>query len=278
MAAVDPLPSGVLRRICAVLGDTVDGLKGKDIAALLREARIDDPGEMTKKDRLFEALSARQTKDGASNAVLACLKLALSPSRFLDAPEAFDSWRQPINEALAFVGLTVTEDGTIKRLAKAASTLSEARARANRFRESLRDRNVHHLVISGCASEIEDENYFHAVFETTKSLADRVRGLTGLTEDGAALVDRALGRSSGALPMLALNRLETRTDQSEHDGYANILRGLFGAFRNTTAHRPKVSWPISEQDALDMMTTASLLHRRLDVAVLVPVHLQAPAA
>lgn len=109
-------------------------------------------------------------------------------------------------------------------------------------------------------------------------LADRVRGLTGLTEDGAALVDRALGRSSRALPMLALNRLETRTDQSEHDGYANILRGLFGAFRNTTAHRPKVSWPISEQDALDMMTTASLLHRRLDVAVLVPVHLQAPAA
>jgi uncharacterized protein (TIGR02391 family) len=278
MAAIDPLPSGVLRRICAVLGDTGEGLTGREIAALLREARIDDPGEMTKKDRLFEALNARQAKDGASNAVLACLKIALSPARFLDAPESFESWRQPINEALAFVGLVVTEDGTIKRLARAASTLSEARARANRFREALRDRNVHHLVVSGCASEIEDENYFHAVFETTKSLADRIRDLTGLTHDGAALVERALGRSSESLPMLALNRLETRTDQSEHDGYANILRGLFGAFRNTTAHRPKVSWPISEQDALDMMTTASLLHRRLDEAVLVPVHLRASAA
>jgi uncharacterized protein (TIGR02391 family) len=278
MAAIDPLPSGVLRRICAVLGDTAEGLTGREIAALLQEARIDDPGEMTKKDRLFEALSVRQAKDGASNAVLACLKIALSPARFLDAPEAFDLWRDPINEALAFVGLVVTEDGTIKHLARAASTLSEARTRANRFREALRTRGVHHLVLSGCASEIEDENYFHAVFETTKSLADRIRCLTGLTEDGTTLVDRALGRSLGRLPMLALNRLETRTDQSEHDGYANMLRGLFGAFRNTTAHRPKVSWPISEQDALDMMTTASLLHRRLDDAVQVPAHLRAEAA
>jgi uncharacterized protein (TIGR02391 family) len=278
MAAIDPLPSGVLRRICAVLGDTGEGLTGREIAALLREARIDDPGEMTKKDRLFEALNARQTKDGASNAVLACLKIALSPARFLDAPDAFDSWRQAINEALAFVGLVVTEDGTIKHLARAASTLSEARARANRFREALRDRNVHHLVIPGCASEIDSENYFHAVFETTKSLADRIRDLTGLSDDGATLVNRALVRPTDRLPMLALNRLETRTDQSEHDGYANVLRGLFGAFRNTTAHRPKVSWPISERDALDMMTTASLLHRRLDEAVVVPVHLQAPAA
>lgn len=277
MASVDPLPTGVLRRICDVLGDTADGLTGRQIAALLAEARIDDPGEMTKRDRLFEALRARQARDGAANAVLGCVKLALSPDRFLDRPDAFDSWRGQINEALAFVGLSVSEQGTIERLARAAATLSEARARANRFREALRERNVHHLVISGCATEIEDENYFHAVFETTKSLADRIRTLAGLTEDGTTLVDRAFGRSGG-LPVLALNKLESRTDQSEHDGYANMLRGLFGAFRNTTAHRPKVTWPISEQDALDMMTTASLLHRRLDSAVLVPSYLRAAAA
>lgn len=278
MAAIDPLPSGVLRRICAVLGDTAEGLTGREIAALLQEARIDDPGEMTKKDRLFEALSARQARDGASNAVLACLKIALSPARFLEVPEAFNLWRDPINEALAFVGLVLNENGTIKHLATAASTLSEAQARANQFRGALRTRDVHHLVLLGCASEIEDENYFHAVFETTKSLADRIRRVTGLTEDGTTLVDHALGRSRGRLPMLALNRLETRTDQSEHDGYANMLRGLFGAFRNTTAHRPKTSWPISEQDALDMMTTASMLHRRLDNAVQVSAYLREQTA
>jgi uncharacterized protein (TIGR02391 family) len=276
VAAIDPLPSGVLQRICAVLGDTDAGLSGREIAQLLTEAHIEDPGEITKRRRLFEAFQARQARDGAANAVLACLKLALSPDRFLDAPEAYDLWRSQINEALAFVGLVVTEQGRIQRLDRAAATLSEARARANRFREALRERNVHNLVLSGCAAEIEDENYFHAVFETAKSLADRIRSLTGLSDDGVGLVDRALGRAGG-LPMLALNKLESRTDQSEHDGYANMLRGLFGAFRNTTAHRPKISWPISEQDALDMMTTASLLHRRLDQAVLVPQHLRAAA-
>lgn len=275
--AIEPLPSGVLRRICAVLADTGSGLTGREIAALLREAGITDPGEMTKRDRLFEALEARQARDGVSNAVLACLKIALSPARFLDAPDTFETWRDQVNEALAFVGLTVAEDGTIKYLAKAASTLSEARARANRFRDALKARNVHHLVISACAPEIDDENYFHAVFETTKSLADRIRSCTGLTEDGVLLINRALGRPDGKLPMLALNKLESQTDRSEHDGYTNMLRGLFGAFRNTTAHRPKASWPITEQDALDMMTAASLLHRRLDHAVVVPVHLTAAA-
>jgi uncharacterized protein (TIGR02391 family) len=103
------------------------------------------------------------------------------------------------------------------------------------------------------------------------------RSLSALAEDGVPLVDRAFGRGSG-LPILAFNKLESRTDQSEHDGYANMLRGLFGAFRNATAHRPKVVWPIAEQDALDMMSTASLLHRQLDSAVVVPAHLRAAAA
>ena len=44
----------------------------------------------------------------------------------------------------------------------------------------------------------------------------------------------------------------------------NLIKGLFGAFRNTTAHSPKIHWNITEQDALDILTTISLVHRRLD--------------
>jgi uncharacterized protein (TIGR02391 family) len=277
MATIPPLPTGVLRRVCAVLGDTDTGLTGREIAALLTEAGIDDPGEMTKRDRLFEALRARQERDRVANAVLGCIELALSPDRFLQQPDAFDSWREQVNEALAFSGLEISEAGRLMRLAKAASTLSEARVRANRFRDALQARDVHGQVLAGCASEIEDENYFHAVFETTKGLADRLRSISGLNEDGTRLVDKALGRGGG-LPIVALNRLEDRTDQSEHDGYANMLRGLFGAFRNTTAHRPKVVWSISEADALDMMSTASLLHRRLDRAAVIPASVRVLAA
>jgi hypothetical protein len=42
---------------------------------------------------------------------------------------------------------------------------------------------------------------------------------------------------------------------------------LSGVFRNTIAHEPKVSWPISEQDALDLLSLVSYMHRRLDKAI-----------
>lgn len=47
----------------------------------------------------------------------------------------------------------------------------------------------------------------------------------------------------------------------------NLLKGLFGMFRNTTAHAPKITWRIEEQDALDILSLISLVHRRLDNAI-----------
>jgi uncharacterized protein (TIGR02391 family) len=44
----------------------------------------------------------------------------------------------------------------------------------------------------------------------------------------------------------------------------NLVKGLFGMFRNTTAHTPKIKWQIEEQDALDILSMTSLIHRRLD--------------
>jgi uncharacterized protein (TIGR02391 family) len=44
------------------------------------------------------------------------------------------------------------------------------------------------------------------------------------------------------------------------------MKGLFSTFRNPAAHAPKVAWATSRSDALDMLTLASMLHRRLDKA------------
>jgi uncharacterized protein (TIGR02391 family) len=277
MAKVDPLSQAVLRHLCEVIGDTSTGLTGREIGRLLAEAGIDDPGEMTKRDRLYEALSARQRRDGVANAVLAFLQCVMAPARFLNSPdEEFETWRTDLNSALSFASLTISEQGKVRQISAPATTISEARKRASQFREELRQRGVHSAVLRACSDEIADNNYFHAVFETAKSLADRIRAETGLDADGVPLINKALGRGSG-LPMLAFNRLEDHTDESEHDGYANMLRGIFGAFRNTTGHRPKISWPMAKPDALDMMTTASMLHRKLDEAVVVPEHLRAAA-
>lgn len=156
------------------------------------------------------------------------------------------------------------DDGRIYRAA-AVQTLAEAEKRARSLSTKLLDRGVHAEVFRFCGAEFLQENYFHAVFETTKSVADRLRTLTGLKGDGAGLVDEACSLSK-AMPPLAFNLLRDETEQNEHKGLAMLMKGMFSAFRNTTAHTPKVKWPISEDDALDIMSLASMIHRRLDKA------------
>ena len=82
------------------------------------------------------------------------------------------------------------------------------------------------------------------------------------------LVDHAFGIGKKGYPIIAFNSLQTETEHNEHQGLMNLLKGLFGTFRNTTAHIPKIKWVIEEQDALDMLTLAFLLHRRIDQCVL----------
>ena len=47
------------------------------------------------------------------------------------------------------------------------------------------------------------------------------------------------------------------------------MKGIFSAFRNPEAHELKVLWHVSETDALDLLSTLSLIHRRLDGAVVI---------
>jgi uncharacterized protein (TIGR02391 family) len=71
-------------------------------------------------------------------------------------------------------------------------------------------------------------------------------------------------------PVLAINTLRNETEQSEHKGFANLLKSVFGTLRNVTAHASKIHWTIEEQDALDLLTMVSYLHQRLDRAAKVP--------
>jgi uncharacterized protein (TIGR02391 family) len=118
-------------------------------------------------------------------------------------------------------------------------------------------------VLRFCRQELLADNYFHAVLEAVKSVADKLRARTGLTDDGAALVDRAL---TGDPPMLAINPLKTESEKNEQRGFANLLRGTFGMFRNTTAHEARINWPMTKEDAEDLFSLVSLIHRRLDAA------------
>jgi len=81
--------------------------------------------------------------------------------------------------------------------------------------------------------------------------------------DGAKLVDAVL---CGPSPRLAIIALTTDSQRSEQSGFANLVKGTFGMFRNPTAHEAHILWAMSKEDAEDLLSLASLIHRRLDAA------------
>ena len=260
---ITPFNSQHLEAACRVLADTERGLTGTQIERLLQEINVADtsPG-MTKWKRLFNALAEAQNKHQLGNHLIMLINRAMDPVNYARDSNAFNWRRDELNVVLAFSGFRVREDGKVAHADK-ATTLDAARARAGRLKAALESRNVHAEVLNYCRAELLDENYFHAVFESTKGVAERIRLMSGLTADGAELVNKAFSIQS---PILVLGPLATESEKSEQKGFSNLLVGLFGAVRNPLAHAPKTNWPMSEQDALDILTLVSLIHRKLDRA------------
>lgn len=266
MASIPSFSPAQLEGLCKVLGDTGAGLTGSEITLILRQEGIPDPfpGE-TKWRRLFLALDSQQRGDCCGNRVISFIQTAMAPVRHLGKADVFTERLSRLNAVLAFSGLELSADGSFRTASK-VRTLSEAQQRANRLREDLSARRVHPDVLGFCRPELLADNYFHAVLEATKSVADKIRKRTGLTCDGSELVDTALALGKVGIPFLAFNTLQTESERSEQSGLCALFKGMFGTFRNPTAHAPRVHWSLSEQDALDLLVLASFIHRRLDQA------------
>jgi uncharacterized protein (TIGR02391 family) len=266
MERIAPFDSQQLTAIAKILGDTNRGLTGSELEHLLGECRIPDvTPDITKWKRLFNALAGIQNAKQVGNHVVMVINRVMNPVAYTGRPEIFAARRDELNTVLAFCGMTIAEDGRVRR-ARVATSLDDAMQRANRLHSALVIRKVHEDVLRFCKAEFLQQDYFHAVFEAMKSIGAKIRDSSGLTSDGAELVQQAFALGKGVSPILAINNLATETDEGEQRGFVNLLVGLFGTIRNPMAHNPKIEWDMSEQDALDILTTASLVHRKLDQA------------
>lgn len=256
-----PIKSEILEMICKVIADTNKGLTGSEIEKKLSDCKIPDINPlMTKWKRLYNAFVEWQNEKQHSNNILSFIQKSINPARFIGRKEEFEDLRYEINKVLSFIGLELKETGRYTPIKK-SRTIDDAEKRASRLKDKLKERNTHSDIFKYCKAELLAENYFHSVFEAAKSVADKIRLKTGLTEDGSKLIDKAFSVNN---PMIKINDLQSETEKSEHKGFANLLKGMFGMFRNTTAHAPKIKWEINESDAMDMFSLISLIHRRLD--------------
>lgn len=205
MERVPPFNPQQLTAIAKILGDTGSGLSGSQIEYLLQDSRIPDVShDMTKWKRLFNAFVEHQNEKQYGNHIVMFINRAMNPVQYTDTPTVFDSRREQLNAALAFCGMTIGDDGKVRRAAH-AENLPEAFARASRLHAALKGRHVHDDVLTFCKAELLESNYFHAVFEAVKSIASKIRSMSGLTCDGADLVRGAFGLNGG--PLLAINAL-----------------------------------------------------------------------
>jgi uncharacterized protein (TIGR02391 family) len=260
MPAAPNLTPIQIETVCKIIAEEASGT---DISRYLAHINIQDTsGESTKWRRLDNTFRKYQALDRGASKLFDFIKLVLEPSRYVSDHAKFEELREEINKILSFQGVEYSTDGNFREATK-VRTIEEAHKRLAALTAKFRGRRLHHQVEKYCKVELLQENYFHAVFEATKGLAQRTRELTGLGTDGAALVDAAFSINS---PLLAFNTLQTETEQSEHKGFAMLLKGCFGAVRNPLAHQPKILWQ-GDDDAADYLTIVSLLHRKLDSVV-----------
>lgn len=251
------------------VGSEEEALTGAEIGHLLNVCRMGehDPGSsVTKWKRVQAAFAAKQNARGEWTAILEFARQAMKPAMHLEKPGRYDAMRYRLNRALSLAGLECDEAGSLS-MVDVAHTVGQAEVRARSLRAGLERRGVHPEVMKFCAAEWLAENYFHAVQEGVKSVMDRLRGVSGLSSDGADLVNPVLG---GETPMLAINPRVTRSERDEQKGFLNLILGCYGMFRNPTSHEARIRWPMSQQDAEDLMSTISLIHRRLDAATRPP--------
>ena len=260
MPAPPPLPESVLKPLAEHLGECATG--GRIDEVFGSQGIADGSGQSTKWRRLYWAFKELQRRDSAATGVLAFVGEYMAPVRYSKKMATFEEHREGLNRILAFSGIEYGEDGKF-RPREAARTLSEADDRASKIRAKFKGRTLHLEVLKYCRAEMMQENYFHAVFEATKGLAERIREKSAVDGDGSALVERVF---LGDRPLLALNSLRTETERSQQRGFAALLKGCFAAVRNPLAHEPKILWE-GEEDAADYLSLVSLLHRKLDDCV-----------
>jgi len=106
-------------------------------------------------------------------------------------------------------------------------------------------------------------NYFHAVFEAAKAYNYAVKEKSQSDKDGFGLMMDVFNSKSGALK---ITKCISETDINVQDGIKFLSSGLMQAIRNPTAHEPAITWPISKQDCLDILSLISFLFRQLDMA------------
>lgn len=263
-----------LKAVCDVLAHTSEGFSKSELSGLLQQSQITliDDGKssngytytlgLNKRDWLYNCLANEINTNKSLQRVFDFISKALNPVAFTvqSNREKYLHLLEETNKVLLLAGLSVSKEGKVVDVVQ-AKTLDEVDRRMNHLKRELYNRAIHNEVQKYCIKDYLRKDYYDAVFEAAKGLAERVRQITGLSSDGGELFQKAFAKSD---PYLFFNSLQTDSEKSEFTGVKELLEAIFHLVRNPAAHTPKINWMIEETKALDILTLISFAHKYLD--------------
>ncbi len=123
------------------------------------------------------------------------------------------------------------------------------------------EREFHTEIITHSKSLFLNGHYVNAVHEACKAYIKALQDRSGSQEDGAKLMSVLSLKGN-----IKFNDLSSESKQNYQSGLEQISRGVVSAFRNVAAHDTAKSLDMSATEALDMLSTVSLLLKALDKA------------
>lgn len=263
-----------LKALCDVLAHTSQGFTKTELSRLLQLSQItlvDDGNSsngytytvgLNKRDWLYNCMVNEINVNRSFNRVYDFITRALNPVAFTGESnrEKYNYLLEETNKVLLLAGLTVSLEGKLI-VVEQAKTLDEVDRRVNHLKRELYNRAIHNEVHKYCITDYLRKDYYDAVFEAAKGLAERVRQITGLTADGGELFQKAFAKGD---PYLFFNSMQTESEKSEFTGVKELLESIFHLVRNPAAHTPKINWKVDETKALDILTLISFTHKYLD--------------
>lgn len=269
-----------IKAICDIVAHPSQGLTKSQLTTLLGQCRIcvvDDGSSrsqlgytigLNKREWLYNCLVTEINKSHSFCKIISFLQAALNPALYTsnDSRQKYRYLVEETNKVLLFAGLSIDQSGQLVEVSQ-AQTLTEVDQRVNHLKKALYDRAIHSEVQKYCVEDYLRADYYDAVFEATKGLAERVRQISGLTTDGGTLFQTAFSKND---PYIFFNAMKTDSERSEYTGLKELLEAIFHLVRNPAAHTPKVNWKTDETKALDILTLISFAHKYLDECHRIP--------
>jgi len=254
MLEAESFKDAALEEIAKIIGDSYTGSEIFNFFSRTGHNLVLDSS--TKWKYVYSTLLEIKKNKYGYHDILNIIKIFCDPQAFISNPELHEKILVRINKVFHFYALEISNEGSLMKRNTKRKTLEAISEDIKIFDV----RKFHSQIVLHSRKPFIDGNYSNSVFESCKAYDKQVRVFSKIDDHGASLMGRAFSEKGP----IKINAQQTTTEKNEQEGIMQLSRGLMFAVRNPQGHEPALDWPISLEEALDLLSFLSYLFRKLE--------------